>query len=292
MMTILGVDYYGPETPTQPNFVKAKAGGIRYAICKAVNGRPVTAGEKKPYLDPAWARDKQAILSAGLIRGAYLFLCYPRKGLYTPEPEVQAQAFIDYVQLTNKDFVPQLDVEEASDVLTAAEMYDWTVRCATALALAYKARPGIYTSNRVWQENLGGHAAGYLLPCPLWLAKPWPWPPRSPAHLTGMPTRPWLIPQWGSQWWIYQYQGDALGVPGFPSTCDLNSFNLLVKGSTGDTVAWAQRRLVADPPLVIDGDFGTKTEAAVKLFQKSSAIAVDGQIGPQTFACLGWIAPR
>jgi peptidoglycan hydrolase-like protein with peptidoglycan-binding domain len=288
-VTSLGVDYYGLETATPPDFNKAYAGGIRYAICKAVNGRPVRAGQKAPYLDPAWARDKDRITAAGLIRGAYLFLCYPRKGFYTPEPETQAQAFVDYVQLTSKDFVPQFDVEEASDVLNAQEMYDWTLRCATALGLAYKAMPGMYTSNRVWKENLGSHSAGGLLPCPLWLAKPWPWPVRSPAHLTGMPASPTLIPQWGNQWWIYQYQGDALKVPGFASTCDLNSFNVLSKGAKSDTVAWAQRRL---PEIKVDGDFGPATDAAVKTFQTANKLVSDGVIGPATFACLSWVKPR
>jgi len=281
-MPILGVDYYGPETPTPPDFNKAKAAGIRFAIVKAVDGR---GNGIKPWCDPAWNRDKDRITAAGLIRGAYLFVTYPRQGFKTPEPEVQAKAFIDYVSLTNKDFVPQFDVEEASDILSANEMYDWTVRVVTALALHYKATPGMYTSNRVWQENLNGHAAGYLLPCPLWLAKPWPWPVRSPAHFTGMPSSPTTIPQWGGQNLFYQYQGDALGVPGFPSTCDLNTFNLLVKGSKGDTVAWMQRRL---PNVVVDGDFGPKTEAAVKSFQSANGLVADGQFGPATFACLGW----
>lgn len=285
-MPILGVDYYGPEAVKPPDFGKAKAAGIRFAIVKAIDGR---GNGVTPYRDPAWARDQPLIAEAGLVGGAYLFVCYPRKGMKTPEPEVQAQAFADYVSLTNKDFVPQFDVEEASDILTPAEMYDWTVRVATALALHYKAMPGEYSSNRVWQENLKGHAAGYLLPCPLWLAKPWPWDVRTPAHFTGMPSSPTTIPQWGGQWWIYQYQGDALGVPGFQTTCDLNLFNLLVKGAKGDTVAWAQRRLPGH--LVADGIFGSATETAVKTFQTANGLVADGQIGPATFAPLSWQQP-
>lgn len=285
-MPILGVDYYYPETAAGVDLKKARAAGIRYAIVKAIDGR---GDGVTPSRDPAWARDQQKILDAGMIRGAYLFVCYPRKGRRTPEPEAQAKAYVDYVQLTNKDFVPMFDVEEESDLLSADEMYDWTVRVVTALALHYKAMPGMYTSNRVWKENLNSHSAGYLLPCPLWLAKPWPWPVRTPAHFTGMPAGPTTIPQWGNQWWIYQYQGDALGVPGFPSTCDLNAFNLLVKGSKGDAVAWAQRRLPGN--LVIDGDFGPLTGASVRTFQAANGLAADEQIGPATFACLGWVEP-
>jgi hypothetical protein len=37
----------------------------------------------------------------------------------------------------------------------------------------------------------------------------------------------------------------------------------------------------------VDGDFGSKTEIAVKNFQKATGIDVDGKIGPETWAALG-----
>jgi hypothetical protein len=40
------------------------------------------------------------------------------------------------------------------------------------------------------------------------------------------------------------------------------------------------------PVLIVDGDFGTKTENAVKWFQKKSKITVDGVVGPQTWGKL------
>jgi peptidoglycan hydrolase-like protein with peptidoglycan-binding domain len=33
-----------------------------------------------------------------------------------------------------------------------------------------------------------------------------------------------------------------------------------------------------------DGDFGPKTEAAVKVFQKKNSLTADGLIGPKTWA--------
>jgi peptidoglycan hydrolase-like protein with peptidoglycan-binding domain len=63
--------------------------------------------------------------------------------------------------------------------------------------------------------------------------------------------------------------------------------------SQGPEVAQIQTRLkelglYAGP---IDGDFGGGTDAAVKAFQQSKSLAVDGQVGPQTWGALFGGAP-
>lgn len=289
-MTTIGLDYANVDQNNTPNFAAAKQAGARFVVIRAIYGRPVTSGGKAPYQDPAWAADKDRVLANGLKRSAYLFICYPKQGVYTPEPEEQAQAFIDYVQLVSyRDLVPMFDVEQTSDVLSASEMYDWTLRVAKRLRAHYGAWPGMYTSQRVWHENLKDHPAGDLINCPLWLAKPWPWPVRSPVHLDGAPSYdPYLIPQWGNQWFIYQYQGDATNWPGFNRTVDADRFRVFGKGAKGDHVKWAQQRLGG---LVVDGDFGSKTEAAVKALQTQYGLTADGIIGVNTFAPLCWSNP-
>jgi peptidoglycan hydrolase-like protein with peptidoglycan-binding domain len=65
---------------------------------------------------------------------------------------------------------------------------------------------------------------------------------------------------------------------------------LLVRGSSGDAVAVVQRAL-GMPAGAIDGQFGPRTEANVRLFQQQHGLVVDGIVGPQTSAALGLAAP-
>lgn len=288
-MAIIGIDFASVDGNKAVDFQAAKAAGVRFVIMRAIYGRSLD-NTGQPYRDPTWERYADAVKAAGLKRGAYLFLCFPRTNMVTPTPEQQVQAFVDYVKLTKvSDFVPFLDVEEASTAITADQMYDLVLRAAKALKTAYGVWPAIYTSNRVWQENLKGHAAGDLISCPLWLAKPWPWPVDSAAQLDGAPSyNPTTIPQFGDDtvWWVYQYQGDGLGVPGFSSTVDMNRFHVVRRGDQGGIVRWVQRRA----GVAVDGVFGSKTEAGVKAVQAQYGLAQDGIVGPDTFAALAWTA--
>lgn len=64
---------------------------------------------------------------------------------------------------------------------------------------------------------------------------------------------------------------------------------LLKRGSKGESVKWLQWELNAQngANLNIDGDFGEKTEQAVRLYQKAKGLEVDGIAGNQTIKSLG-----
>lgn len=58
-------------------------------------------------------------------------------------------------------------------------------------------------------------------------------------------------------------------------------------GSTGPDVEMIQRALLAaGAAIVVDGEFGSITDSAVKRFQAAHELAVDGQVGPLTAAKL------
>lgn len=62
----------------------------------------------------------------------------------------------------------------------------------------------------------------------------------------------------------------------------------LRKGDKGDDVVALQHLLnVEGYKVKIDGDYGQKTEAAVKMLQKASHLEEDGICGPKTWAALG-----
>ena len=54
-------------------------------------------------------------------------------------------------------------------------------------------------------------------------------------------------------------------------------------GSKGESVKILQKTL----NLTVDGDFGPKTDKAVRDFQKKNKLIVDGKVGPKTWAALG-----
>ena len=62
---------------------------------------------------------------------------------------------------------------------------------------------------------------------------------------------------------------------------------LVRRGDKGAAVRWIQRELVSyGYSLLVDGDFGPKTQAAVKDYQKKHGLAVDGIVGSKTIKSL------
>ena len=64
---------------------------------------------------------------------------------------------------------------------------------------------------------------------------------------------------------------------------------LLKKGSTGDTVVLVQKKLKQWGYYTgaVDGIFGSRTEAAVRYFQRKNGLKADGSVGQKTAAALG-----
>jgi peptidoglycan hydrolase-like protein with peptidoglycan-binding domain len=77
---------------------------------------------------------------------------------------------------------------------------------------------------------------------------------------------------------------------GIPTNCNFTSSQPpLHRGSSGAAVRQAQCYLndsinpAHRTPLVVDGDYGSKTEATVEFFQRCVGIDDDGEIGPVTW---------
>ena len=87
-------------------------------------------------------------------------------------------------------------------------------------------------------------------------------------------------PKTGNWNWILRPPGGSTD----PNTCPYPEPTVtLQKGSSGNGVKWIQWHLNRKGAnLVIDGSFGTATDTAVRNFQKSNGLAVDGIVGPAT----------
>jgi peptidoglycan hydrolase-like protein with peptidoglycan-binding domain len=99
---------------------------------------------------------------------------------------------------------------------------------------------------------------------------------RHPTHAAAPPAEPAQ-----DQGEIYEFETlDLESPPSMPT---------LRQGSRGSAVADLQRRLAAAgfSPGVADGIFGSLTDAAVRSFQRSRGITVDGIVGSQTWSKLG-----
>ncbi|MBM3266345.1 MAG: glucosaminidase domain-containing protein [Candidatus Sericytochromatia bacterium] len=74
-----------------------------------------------------------------------------------------------------------------------------------------------------------------------------------------------------------------------PPAARKGSGPLLRRGSSGEAVKVLQRRLeeLGFDPGPIDGEFGPRTQQAVKAFQRAERISVDGIVGPETWSHLG-----
>ena len=67
----------------------------------------------------------------------------------------------------------------------------------------------------------------------------------------------------------------------------------LRRGASGEAVRRLQRLLsAAGFQVVPDGQFGARTEAAVRSFQRARGLTADGIVGPRTWAALQGGAPR
>ncbi|HEY5814757.1 MAG TPA: peptidoglycan-binding domain-containing protein [Solirubrobacterales bacterium] len=96
-------------------------------------------------------------------------------------------------------------------------------------------------------------------------------------------------------WWDWQETTSAgWGALGAPIDGPVTGYEpvtdhpLLKRGSSGDLVVWAQAHLRAAiaPQLPVTGIFGKQTRAAVRDFQASAGLLVDGRIGTDTWRSL------
>lgn len=300
----IGIDTASVAGNKKVDWGKAKAAGISYAIVRAAYGT-----SKDTMFDTFWP----AIKNAGIVRGAYLFLRFPKDGKPAPKPKAQAEAVCRFVgSLNHDDFPVSLDVEfpgsgKASTGMSSRQLLDGVQEAWEILKNNYGVAPIVYTSARVWLDDLSNLPAPWAVESILWLAR-YSFSDGNAVLAAENISNPPVPPPWagtdaksinyrGTQytndnWMMHQYQGNATACPGFPSgNVDMNRTRPISKGSSGERVKWLQRRLGFTGKNV-DGKFGPKTDEAVRAFQKDKpGVTADGIVGPRTLAYLCWENP-
>lgn len=296
MTLYLGVDIASVDGNAPVNWLFAAKSGVRFAFFR---------GSYRMWSDPTFAREAKRARDAGVTVGAYLFPTFADSVSIGSQIEAFAKA-ADVK--AGRDLPPVLDVEFPGGIKatgnTRTELLGDIVEFVIEMRARFGCSPMIYTSARVWDgedddalnadEELASEPdlVRELRACPLWLAR-YPFKTRIEAigddanekpRVEALPLPP--VPKaWGLEnVWIHQYQGDAVRMPGFSSTVDLNRFFDLRIADNGPRVAWVQSKLA----LKTDGSFGVLTDDAVRKFQKQRALVADGVVGPKTFAALAW----
>jgi GH25 family lysozyme M1 (1,4-beta-N-acetylmuramidase) len=290
---VLGLDTFGLDGNKNRDWALARTDGpISFAIFRAAWG-----SSPDTVFPIEWPRIK----NAGLVRGAFLFQRFPHPEVDEkygpcPDPIVQATALtkaLPLSMLAQSDLPPTLDVEfpdgRSKTGMTAQQCLEQVRAAWNVLKGYYKVAPMIYTSERVWREELSALPAAELTESPLWL-KHYPFkkgPARRDAAVT-LSAPPVPVPWGDSNWWIHQYQGDATGLPGFaPGNVDMNRFGTMTKDAAGAKVKWTQRRL----GVAQTGAFDAVTEAALSAFQQKHGLNHVPTIDLLTFAYLCWSNP-
>lgn len=115
----------------------------------------------------------------------------------------------------------------------------------------------------------------------------------------------WQLPDMETWMWQYSSRGTVEGIEGYvdknccfvpadhrqkvsgdAAACPVPTRNLR-QGMRGEDVEWLQCRLNAGGAgLTVDGIFGALTDQAVRTYQKTNGLVVDGIVGPKTRAAL------
>lgn len=124
---------------------------INFAFIKATEG----IGKVDSHFNRNWFRSKDA----GVCRGAYHFFLATKSG------KMQAQNFIDVVELQHGDLPPVLDVEQTYGVSTTRLQKEVKLFLQT-VENYYGVKPIIYTNADFYHQYLNGAFDDY----PLWVA--------------------------------------------------------------------------------------------------------------------------
>lgn len=301
-MTLWGVDYASVDGNAPPNRAAFLAAGGRMVWQRAsFCDYDAHHGAWRCMADPHLLRDWSGWRLPQVTRGAY-WIVVPQA---TQSPVEQVNVFYHALLaagglVRGVDFPPCIDIEFPRGItgtgLSIPQLMTWIRTAIAEMRRLFGVAPMIYTSARVWDDTdadcLRSPPAPDLVDCPLWLAR-YAYKTRQPAVLPPPNGAPPVPSSW-YYWVAWQDQGDALGVPGFSATTDVDEFHVARPGDRGGLVTYLQRKLahLADPqrgPLNVTGVMDGPTVDAVRALQVARGLAPDAIVGPATGVAIMWL---
>ena len=261
---------------------KVKGAGIDFAILRAT----VKSGSA----DTRFVENVQGCREAGVGFDVY-------KYSYALTPETSRQEAQKVTELLRNNTCGAAttvwwDMEDNSQRKLKKSLLTAIIKAAQTEILDAGYTFGIYC-NKDWYQNVLDTEA---FDCPFWVAR---YPSTKEMPLAIDPDEKYK-PDFVTQYlmgWQYTSKGR---VPGISGNVDVNiyyepegigtstvvSMPTIRYGSRGDAVKVLQTRLNAAGYNcgTADGIWGGKTDAAVRAFQKARGLAVDGIVGPKTWA--------
>ena len=288
----------------QINWSQVKSSGVECVYIKATEGTTY----QDPYLNSHYNGAK----SVGILTGFYHFL------VGSSSPETQAENFYNNIKDKENNLLPCVDLEHSNN--EPSEFMDYALRFIQKFKALSSKDICIYACPSFIEEKLDSRLAKY----PLWCAhygvdRPGftkVWGSSYAGHqytekgsvpgvtgnvdmnnfnegiLTGsqmvqaaaVNTNNIYIPlqQELNRQGFKDKNGNVLSVDGIPGELTLSACPTVRKGAKGNITRWIQEELNIEA----DGDFGEMTEEAVKAFQRTRGLLIDGIVGNETWRAL------
>lgn len=258
---------------------RVKNAGVQFAILKVIN--------KQCVKEDAFERNYAGATAQGIPVGVYNY------SYATTVSKAVSDANIVLSVIKGKDIrCVWLDIEDKTQMNLGMTLID-IIKAYKQVIEGAGYEFGVYTGLSFYNTLIKPYHS--FLDCDFWIAR---YPSGAVVNLAfepDMSKKPAIIHDlWG---WQYTSTGRIDGIPGnVDMSIEYDEMEVisarerqtLRKGSKGAEVTYLQTKLTERGYSLgkIDGDFGSKTDTAVKQFQTDNSLAVDGIVGKNTWDAL------
>ena len=264
---------------------KVKSAGCDFAILKVIN-----KSGNEPSFERNYTGCKENSIPVGVYNYSY--------AINVLQAKQDAERVISNISGKDISMRVWLDVEDKCQQGIGTKLID-IIRVYQSVIESAGYQFGVYTGLSFYKSYIKPYSN--LIDCPFWIAR---YPSDNKVGIDHEPDSD-KKPSIDKPLFAWQFTSKG-SIPGIVGNVDMNILYgdmpvttqkqktdgyipsvVIRNGSKGNDVKWVQECLVkAGYSVTIDGDFGTKTEKAVKSFQKAKKLTADGIVGVKTISVL------